>query len=177
MWWIRILLWSRITLWPRSCALKPGLIRFFFHLKQCFSLTNSSRIPPNHPNSSGTIPSERGQWSVYLELEWFDQFDHSSKWTVQITQMLDQTSDSFHLVTRVKGRATRTNPKIIKIRKANKQTTKFPEYFKKSTKIKRKVPWSLLEYPWKLFKSQSSRQYFSLDTHEEHRHQLESYAC
>ena len=36
--------------WPRSCALKPGLIRFFFHLEQYFSLTNSSRfiqIPPS----------------------------------------------------------------------------------------------------------------------------------
>ena len=43
-----------------SRALKPGLIRFFFHPKQCFSLTDSSRIPPNHPNSSRTIPSKRG---------------------------------------------------------------------------------------------------------------------
>ena len=36
--------------WPRSRALKPGLIRFFFHPEQCFPLTNSSRfiqIPPN----------------------------------------------------------------------------------------------------------------------------------
>ena len=32
-----------------SCVLKPGLIRFFFHPEQCFSLTDSSRfiqIPP-----------------------------------------------------------------------------------------------------------------------------------
>ena len=48
------------SLWPRSRALKPGLIRFFFHPEQCFPLTESSRIPPNHPNSSRTIPSERG---------------------------------------------------------------------------------------------------------------------
>jgi len=40
-------------------ALEP-LIRFFFYPKQCFPLTNSSRIPANHPNSSITIPSERG---------------------------------------------------------------------------------------------------------------------
>ena len=37
-------------LWPRSHALKPDLIRFFFHSEQCFPLTNSSRfiqIPPS----------------------------------------------------------------------------------------------------------------------------------
>ena len=46
---------------PRSRALKSGLIHFFFHPEQCFPLTDSSRIPPNHPNSSRTIPSEWGQ--------------------------------------------------------------------------------------------------------------------
>ena len=29
------------------------------HLEQCFSLTNSSSIPPNHPNSSRIPPSEQ----------------------------------------------------------------------------------------------------------------------
>ena len=29
--------------WPCSLALKPGLIRFFFHLEQCFPLTDSSK--------------------------------------------------------------------------------------------------------------------------------------
>ena len=42
----------------RSRALKLGLICFFFHLEQCFSLTNFSSIPPNHPNSSRIPPSE-----------------------------------------------------------------------------------------------------------------------
>jgi len=44
----------------RSRALKPGLIRFFFFIpEQYFSLTNSSSIPPNHPNSSRIPPSEQ----------------------------------------------------------------------------------------------------------------------
>ena len=38
--------------WPRSCVLKPSLIRLFFHPEQRFSLTNSSSISPNHPNNS-----------------------------------------------------------------------------------------------------------------------------
>jgi len=44
---------------PRSRALKPGLIRLFFHPEQCFSLINSSSIPPNHPDSSKIQTSER----------------------------------------------------------------------------------------------------------------------
>ena len=39
----------------RSRALKPGIC-FFFHPEQCFSLTNSSSIPLNHPNSSRIPP-------------------------------------------------------------------------------------------------------------------------
>ena len=46
---------QKAFLWPRSRALEPGLIRFFFYPEQCFPLTNSSRIPPNHPNSSRII--------------------------------------------------------------------------------------------------------------------------
>jgi len=43
---------------PRSRALKSGLIRLFFHPEQCFSLTNSSSIPLNHPDSSRIQTSE-----------------------------------------------------------------------------------------------------------------------
>ena len=51
----------------RSRALKPGLIRFFFHLEQYFPLTDSSSIPPNHPNSSRIPPSEQ----ALEEFGWF----------------------------------------------------------------------------------------------------------
>ena len=44
---------------PRLRAFKSGLICFFFHPEQCFSLTNSSSIPPNHPNSFRIPPSEQ----------------------------------------------------------------------------------------------------------------------
>ena len=55
--------------WPRSRVLEPGLIRLFFHLKQCFSLTDSSSIPPNHPDSSKIQTSEQAQslgWIFYF---------------------------------------------------------------------------------------------------------------
>ena len=42
----------------RSRVLKPGLIHLFFHSEQCFSLTNSSSIPPNHPDFSRIQTSE-----------------------------------------------------------------------------------------------------------------------
>jgi len=35
---------SCLIRWLRSRALKPGLIRFFFHSEQCFPLTNSSKF-------------------------------------------------------------------------------------------------------------------------------------
>ena len=41
--------------WSRLRVLKPDWIRLFFHPKQCFSLTNFSSIPSNHPNSSKRI--------------------------------------------------------------------------------------------------------------------------
>ena len=52
----------RPSLRPRSHILKPDLIHLFFHSEQCFSLTNSSSIPPNHPNSSIIPPSEQAQY-------------------------------------------------------------------------------------------------------------------
>jgi len=48
----RSIRWDFCSQRPRSRALEPSLIRFFFHPEQCFPLTNSSIIPPNHPNSS-----------------------------------------------------------------------------------------------------------------------------
>ena len=45
--------------WPRSRALKPSLIRFFFHPKQYFSLTNSSSIPPAFLQTIQIPPSEQ----------------------------------------------------------------------------------------------------------------------
>jgi len=51
-----------MTLSLRLRALKPNLNRFFFHLEQYFSLTNSSSILPNHPNSSRISPSEQIFW-------------------------------------------------------------------------------------------------------------------
>ena len=49
----------RPSLRPRSHILKPDLIRLFFHSEQCFSLTNSSSISPNHPDSSKIQTSEQ----------------------------------------------------------------------------------------------------------------------
>ena len=51
---------------PRSRALKPGLIHLFFHPEQCFSLTNSSSIPPNHPDSSKIQTSEQAHCDLEL---------------------------------------------------------------------------------------------------------------
>ena len=42
-----------------SRALKSGLIGLFFHPEQCFSLTNSSSIPPNHSDSSKIQTNEQ----------------------------------------------------------------------------------------------------------------------
>ena len=53
------LTFDNIRYWPCSRALKPGLIRLFFYSEQCFSLTNSSSIPPNHLNSSKIQTSEQ----------------------------------------------------------------------------------------------------------------------
>ena len=50
---------SPTIIFTRSCALKPGLIRLFFYLEQCFPLTNSSNISPNHPDSSRIQTSEQ----------------------------------------------------------------------------------------------------------------------
>ena len=48
-------------------CLKLGLIRLFFHPEQCFSLTNSSSITPNHPNpSSRTPPNTRKRIPVRI---------------------------------------------------------------------------------------------------------------
>ena len=46
----------------RSRALKPDLIRLFFHPEQYFSLINSSSIPPNHPDSSRIQTNEQAQY-------------------------------------------------------------------------------------------------------------------
>ena len=48
------------TMAPFAC-LKSGLIRLFFYSEQCFSLTDSSNISPNHPDSSRIQTSEQAQ--------------------------------------------------------------------------------------------------------------------
>ena len=58
---------------PRSRVLKPGLIRLFFHLEQCFSLTNSSSIPPNHPNSSRIQTSEQALSRIGRDIDATDE--------------------------------------------------------------------------------------------------------
>ena len=55
----RNFLFVLFILQPRSRVLKPDLIRLFFHPEPCFSLTNSSSIPPNYLDSSRIQTSEQ----------------------------------------------------------------------------------------------------------------------